>query len=84
MGSPTRLAQPLRAIVGLRSRRLDRESQASAASHDARYVDLFKATTKPFRASPSKYFAADEYHPSDAGYALWADAIAPAVLRAAD
>lgn len=79
MGSPPRLAQPLRAIVGWRSRRLDREVKAVAKSHGARYVDLFTPTSKRFRANPAKYFAADKYHPSDAGYAMWGDVIAPAV-----
>ena len=83
MGAPPRLLQPLRAITGLRSRRLDREVRRVAAKEHAHYVDLFHATSKPFRAHPSKYFARDKYHPSDAGYALWADAIAPAVTAAA-
>ena len=82
MGAPRRLLQPLRAITGLRARRLDREVRRVAGATHAHYVDLFRATSKPFRAHPSKYFARDKYHPSDAGYALWADAIAPAVAAA--
>ncbi|MBA2609269.1 MAG: SGNH/GDSL hydrolase family protein [Actinobacteria bacterium] len=83
IGSPTRLMQPLRAIVGLRSRRLDREVRNVAKAKGVRYVDLFHATSKPFRANPSKYLADDKYHPSDAGYALWAKAVAPVVAKAA-
>ena len=83
MGAPTRLKQPLRAITGLRARRLDREVRNVAKDKGVHYVDLFHATSKPFRANPKKYLASDKYHPSDAGYALWADAIAPAVTAAA-
>ncbi len=54
-----------------------------AKAKGVRYVDLFHATSKPFRANPSKYLADDKYHPSDAGYALWAKAVAPVVAKAA-
>ncbi|MEY2467597.1 MAG: hypothetical protein QOF21_295 [Actinomycetota bacterium] len=84
MGAPRRLLQPLRGIVGARARSLDREAKHVAEKQGAHYVDLFGATSTPFRAHPSTYFAADKYHPSDAGYALWADAIAPAVTAALD
>lgn len=82
MGSPTRLKQPLRAITGWRSRRLDREVRSVAKGEGTRYVDLFHATSKPFRAHPEQYLAADKYHPSNNGYALWATAISQ-VLGAA-
>ncbi len=81
MGAPPRLRQPLRAIVGLRGERLDRESRNLARDHGAHYVDLFAGTSSQFRADPDRYFAADNYHPSDAGYALWAKVIAPVVAR---
>ena len=77
MGAPPRLRQPLRAVVGLRGRRLDREVKALARDQKTRYVDLFAGTSSAFRANPDKYFASDRYHPSDAGYALWAEVIAP-------
>ncbi len=83
MGAPTRLKQPLRALTSLRARRLDREVRRLAKDKGARYVDLFHATSKPFRANPKKYLASDKYHPSDAGYALWAGAVAPMVAKAA-
>lgn len=82
MGSPTRLKQPLRAITGWRSRRLDREVRSVAKAAGTRYVDLFHATSKPFRAHPERYLATDKYHPSDDGYTLWATAISQ-VLGAA-
>lgn len=83
MGAPTRLAQPLRTVAGWRGRRIDRQVKRVGREQGARFVDLFHATTKPFRAHPSTYLAGDKYHPSDAGYRLWAGAIAPAVATAA-
>jgi lysophospholipase L1-like esterase len=44
---------------------------ASAASSGALYVDLSGAASDPFDNDPSKYYAADMFHPSSAGYALW-------------
>lgn len=77
MGSPPRLAQPLRAVMGFRSRRLDSRVQALAKDKGVRYVDLFAGTSAPIRANPPRYFAADDYHPNDNGYELWAGTIAP-------
>lgn len=37
-----------------------------------RYTDLFtKRTNDPFAQNPKKYYSADYFHPSDAGYACW-------------
>lgn len=75
MGSIPRLAQPLRALAGWRGRRLDQVVQDVAASTGASYVDIAGATGPAFRAQPDRFYAADEYHPSDAGYRLWAEAV---------
>lgn len=37
-------------------------------------IDLHSASAKPMRAQPGLY-CADRFHPSDSGYALWADLI---------
>lgn len=79
MGSPPRLLQPLRAIVSFRARRLDTRVHTLAEERGTRYVDLFAGTSAPFRKHPTRYFAADKYHPSDNGYAVWARAITPVV-----
>ena len=81
MGSPTRLPQPLRAIAGWRGRRLDHRIRDLAANDPGvRYVPIAARTGPAFRDDPDRYFAVDNYHPSPAGYALWADAVA-AVVR---
>lgn len=81
MGAPTRLPQPLRAVAGWWGLRLDSAVRAVAREAGARYVDLFAATSTPFRAQPAKYLASDRFHPNDDGYGLWARAIAPVVEK---
>jgi lysophospholipase L1-like esterase len=85
LGAPTRLAQPLRALAGWRGRALDSDVRHLAGRHHAVYVDIAGRTGPAFRNHPGRYFAADHYHPSDAGYGLWADAVATTLagLRAA-
>jgi lysophospholipase L1-like esterase len=75
MGAPERYLQPLRGIAGLRGRQLDEVSESIAQEHDAVYVDIAGETGPTMRSDPDRYFAADGYHPSDDGYALWADAV---------
>jgi len=82
MGAPPRLAQPLRTVVGWRSRELDADVDGIARRGGAGYVDIFRHTSRAFRRHPSRYFARDRYHPNDDGYALWAAPVVPAVLRA--
>lgn len=77
MGSPPRLAQPLRAVAGWRGRLLDDDVRHLAArTPKAAYVDIAGRTGPTFRAHPDRYFATDHYHPNGAGYALWAKAAA--------
>jgi lysophospholipase L1-like esterase len=75
MGAIPRFAQPLRAVAGWRGRNLDAEVRRVAANTGSVYVDIAGPTGPPFRRHPDRYFAADNFHPSDAGYILWADAV---------
>lgn len=75
MGAIPRLAQPLRAAAGFRGRQLDEEVRDVAGEVGAVYVPIARATGPAFRREPGRMFAADEYHPSAAGYRLWADAV---------
>lgn len=84
MGAPPRLAQPLRALAGLRGRQLDEVTRSVADAADAVYVDIAGETGPTMRSDTGRYFAADRYHPSDDGYALWADAVTRQVRRALD
>ena len=75
MGAPPRFAQPLRAIAGLRGRQLDGVVRSVAREAGAVHVDIAGTTGPVMRSDPDRYFAPDRYHPSDDGYALWADAV---------
>ena len=80
MGAIPRFAQPLRAVAGWRGRHLDAEVRRVAAATGAVYADIAGPTGPPFRRHPGRYFAVDDFHPSDAGYGLWAHAVVK-VLR---
>jgi acyl-CoA thioesterase I len=75
MGAIRRFAQPLRAVAGWRGRNLDADVRGVAARTGAVYADIAGPTGPPFRRHPDRYFAADDFHPSDAGYGLWAEAV---------
>ena len=75
MGAVPRFAQPLRAVSGWRGRNLDAEVRRVAVATGAVYADIAGPTGPPFRHDPGRYFAADDFHPNDAGYGLWAEAV---------
>ncbi len=81
MGAITRFHQPLRAIAGWRGRRLDAEIRKVAAGTGAVYADIAGPTGPQFRRDPGRYFAADDFHPGDDGYGLWADAVLRVLRR---
>lgn len=84
MGSVPRLAQPLRAVAGVRGGTLDAEVADLARDRGHGYVDIAGETGPAFRRHPGRYFAADRYHPDDDGYRLWADAVVPVVEEELD
>jgi lysophospholipase L1-like esterase len=75
MGAIPRFLQPLRSVSGWRGRRVDAEVRRVAEATGAVYVDIAGPTGPPFRRHPDRYFAADDFHPNDAGYGLWAEAV---------
>lgn len=80
-GTAPRFLQPLRGIVGWSGRRLDEVIREVVAGTEVTYVDIAGSTARPFDENPGRYYAADEFHPSDEGYALWADAVLDALER---
>ena len=82
MGAPPRFLQPLRFLAGVRGGTLDAViHHLAVAGHDG-YVDIAGRTGPSFRRLPRRFIAADHYHPTDAGYRLWADATEPVVFDA--
>jgi lysophospholipase L1-like esterase len=64
------------------SRQDDAAIRAVARRARAEFVDLY-ATTMRQHGDVNRFLSEDRFHPSDAGYAQLADALAPALLRAA-
>ncbi|HEX3335112.1 MAG TPA: GDSL-type esterase/lipase family protein [Jatrophihabitans sp.] len=72
----------LRAVVRAGSALLRQAQTRAALAAGARVADVDGSTAAAFAADAS-LFAADRFHPSSAGYAVIADALAPAVFAAA-
>lgn len=70
------LPQPIRSLIGGHARTLDDVQQRVAAT-DARVIHL----PTPAIVEPEQH-AADGFHPSAAGYRLWASIVAPRVAAA--
>ena len=60
--------------------RYSRRLEEIAARHGATVFDIY-TTTHAELASHPEYFSADGFHPSDAGYELWATQMWPTVAR---
>lgn len=81
MGAPPAIDQPMRAILGAFGRRIASAEAGSVRAAGGVAVDLAKLTGPAFRAD-HRDFASDEFHPSAAGYRLWAQALLPSARRA--
>lgn len=83
-GGADRLPLPLRWVVMAYAKPLRATQREAALDADGvRYVNIARDASPRFRGVPDA-MSADGYHPSPVGYGFWADAIAPAVVDAAD
>jgi lysophospholipase L1-like esterase len=82
LGAPPAFARPLRDLVGWRGRHVATRTEQAATRAGGLAVDLARLTGPAFRADPDRLHSSDDFHPSAAGYRVWADATLPAVLRA--
>ncbi|GAA4976084.1 GDSL-type esterase/lipase family protein [Actinoplanes utahensis] len=71
-----------RMLVSSGSQALRQEQIRAATAAGARIADVSGVTSVAFAADPA-LFSADRFHPSSAGYAVIADALAPTVHEAA-
>jgi lysophospholipase L1-like esterase len=76
------LTPVFRLLVDLQCRRFNAALPAVVARHRVRLATLNPDLVPPFAADPQGLYAADGYHPNDAGYRLWTDYLAPRVLAA--
>jgi len=84
MGTSRAFAEPLRSLSGFNGRRVGRAIEAAAAARRLSFIELAQATAKYFEDEPQRHYGSDGFHPSAAGYARWADAMFPKLLKAAE
>lgn len=85
LGTVRSFTRPLRDVAAFAGRRVaaaQRRAARDAGLDQDHVVDLAARTGPAFRADP-RLLSEDLFHPSAAGYALWADAVAPALARVA-
>jgi len=81
-GKTIAIPQPVRALAGARGVRFDADIREVVARHGALYVDLRILARGATRADLVRTHARDRFHPSDDGYAMWADATIETLVRA--
>ncbi|MCA1569081.1 MAG: SGNH/GDSL hydrolase family protein [Chloroflexi bacterium] len=81
VGAVPRLAQPLRAVAGRRTNQLNGAIEDVVRERGLDLAPIAARTGPLFRADRS-LFAADDFHPSAAGYATWVPVIEAALDRA--
>lgn len=81
MGSVPRLAQPLRAVAGWRTRQLNAAIEDFATRHGLVLAPIARETGPAFRRDPG-LFAIDRFHPDARGYATWLPVLIPALDEA--
>jgi lysophospholipase L1-like esterase len=80
LGNVARVRKPLDSVLRVRSRVLCRRVEQVVASHDRAVLLDVTVTNEAFR-DPS-VFAADLFHPTEAGHGIWADAALPGLQLA--
>lgn len=83
LGTLRAVPQPLRRIASSLSRRLAEIQDETARRSGAEPVDLRRAVGPMFFDEPEAMFSLDRFHPSALGYRRTAEALLPAVCRAA-
>lgn len=74
-----RLPRPLRTFASWRASWLDRVLRAAARHHDhVHYASVRERPSWIRRRDLRNFLSADRFHPSGAGYAVWADRVAEA------
>lgn len=81
IGSSPRLAQPLRAVAGLRARQVNVAVRDVVAREGLAFAPIAERTGPLFKRDRS-LFSGDRYHPNARGYATWRRPLAEALAAA--
>ena len=82
LGNVARVRPPLDTVLRLRSRALCRRVERVVASHERAALLDVAETNEAFR--DPNVFAADLFHPTEAGHSIWAEAALPGLRNAFD
>lgn len=80
IGTDAVLWQPYRYYYATRAQQFNEIIKDVSQKYGATYVDLYSATL-PYAHKNSSYYSRDEFHPSNVGYAVWAEVIARDISR---
>jgi lysophospholipase L1-like esterase len=75
--------RPLRDLIARRCRAVNRTITVAAGTRGVRVLDTESVIEDAFARDPERLYSEDLFHPSAAGYELWAGAIEEQVVRAA-
>ncbi len=78
MGSVPRFPWPVRQLADHKTKNLNRMATQLASKHHQTFAPVAAQTGPTFRAHP-ELFAADNFHPTNDGYALWIPVINAAI-----
>ncbi|MGH2786441.1 MAG: GDSL-type esterase/lipase family protein [Actinomycetota bacterium] len=77
------IPRPLRDLIAVRCRAVNRAIVAAASAAGVRVVDTESVITDRFARDPIRLYSEDLFHPSAAGYEVWAGAIERHLVAAA-
>lgn len=80
ISSAPRIPGSMRAHYQQQIAQYSRRLEEVAARHGVTIFDIYSITTRELASHP-EYFSADGFHPSDAGYELWAKEMWPTMAR---
>lgn len=80
ISSAPRIPESMRAHYQQQIAQYSRRLEEIAARHGVTLFDIYSITTRELASRP-EYFSADGFHPSDAGYELWAQEMWPTLAR---
>jgi lysophospholipase L1-like esterase len=82
LGAARAFARPLRYLLAAYGTLIAEVEAEAAGREGAIVIDLAEATGPVFRAEPQATLCSDAFHPSAAGYDLWARALFPGLRKA--
>lgn len=80
ISSAPRIPGPMRSEYQQQIIQFGRRLEEIAVRHGVTVFDIYAVTTKELASHP-EYFSSDGFHPSDAGYEMWAQSMWPTLAK---